>query len=389
MIAKLVLAAVSLVAAPPIEQIAASIPAAYVPQDKDERGLWMQLDEAERMLKTSDFVIRDPALNGYVRGVLCRMVGMEACGGVRLYIVRTADFNASMAPNGMMLVNTGLLLRMQGEAQLAAILAHEFTHYSRRHSLRSFRTLKAKATTLAWLSFVPVGTYGAAVMLAALRTGVVGSFFTFSRAMESEADAASVPLMAAAGYDPDEAPRIWEQFRVEQDATAVARRRVSRKDWGGGMFATHPPSTERIVALRAAAANQAHASSLGDGRAAYRAAIASWWPDLVDDQIKLNDFGGTDFLIGLLAQDGWTPALLYARGELYRSRGRPRDLKDAAGFYRAAIAGGAPAEATRGLGLAAIRSGDVDEGRRALGDYLARKPDAPDRAMIAMLAVGR
>ncbi len=384
----LMLAALSLVPAAP-ERASAPIAVGYLPQDKDERGLWMQLDEIERRLRTSDFVVRDPALNLYVRGVLCRMVGDESCRGVRLYIVRTAEFNASMAPNGMMIVNTGMLLRMQDEAQLAAILGHEFTHFSHQHSLRNFRSLKLRANTLAWLSIVPVGSYGAAVMLSALRTGMLGAIFTFSRSMETEADAGSVPLMTAGGYDPDEAPRIWEQFRIEQDATAVARRRVSRKDAGGGLFATHPPSAERIVALRAAAASQMRAEGLSDGRAAYRAAIAPWWPQLIDDEIKLNDFGGTDFLIGILAQGGWTPDLLYARGELYRARGRPRDLTEAAGFYRDAIAGGAPAEAWRGLGLAMMRSGrpaDADEGHRALKEYLTRKPDAPDRAMIEMLA---
>jgi hypothetical protein len=43
-------------------------------------------------------------------------------------------------------------------------------------------------------------------------------------------------------------------------------------------------------------------------------------------------------------------------------------------------------ESWRGLGLALLRSGDADGGRDALKTYLTRKPDAPDRAMIAMMA---
>ena len=46
--------------------------AQHGPQDADERGLWMQVEDAERRLKGSNFVIRDPALNAYVRGVFCR-----------------------------------------------------------------------------------------------------------------------------------------------------------------------------------------------------------------------------------------------------------------------------------------------------------------------------
>ncbi len=53
--------------------------AGYQPQDKLERGLWYQMAEYERELKTSKFLVTDPALNNYVRGVLCRQVGQERC----------------------------------------------------------------------------------------------------------------------------------------------------------------------------------------------------------------------------------------------------------------------------------------------------------------------
>ena len=74
------------------------------------------------------FAVRDPVLNAYVRKVLCRTIGDAHCAPIRLYIIRTSQFNASMAPNGMMQVWTGLLLRMDNEAQLATVLGHEMGH---------------------------------------------------------------------------------------------------------------------------------------------------------------------------------------------------------------------------------------------------------------------
>ncbi len=74
--------------------------AIYTPQDKDERGLWMEVDEQERKLKNSNFVIHDPALNAYVHDVFCRTVGPDF-NALRPYIVRTPYFNATTAPNGM------------------------------------------------------------------------------------------------------------------------------------------------------------------------------------------------------------------------------------------------------------------------------------------------
>ena len=68
---------------------------------------------------------------------------------IRVYAMRQPDFNASMAPNGMMIVHTGLLAHMRNEAQLAAVLGHESGHYLRRHSVQNWRSLKSKSAAMA------------------------------------------------------------------------------------------------------------------------------------------------------------------------------------------------------------------------------------------------
>ncbi len=348
-----------------------------VPQDEDERGLWMQVDDSERRLKASNFVIRDTALNAYVRRVFCRTVGEKECAGVRIYITRTPYFNASMAPNGMMQIWSGLFLRARDEAQLAAVLAHEYTHYRERHSLRLFRNIKNKTNAIAWLSFVPFG--------AVAQLGLLGSIFGFSREMEREADTGSVKALATAGYDPAAASAIWGQMLAEFDATAAERKRKRRSE--GGMFASHPPSVERMTELKAQAAALPTGGERRTGAAEYRAALAPFWADFIDDQIKLNDFGATELLLGQLANEGWTGNLLFARGELYRSRAAVGDFEKAASFYRGAIeAGNAPFEAHRGLGMSLLRSGNTPDGQAALKEYLRLRPEAKDKAMIVMLA---
>jgi len=354
----------------------------YKPQDELERSLWLEMDEQERELKNSKFVVRDPALNAYVRGVLCRTVGEDRCQSARIYIVRTPQFNANMAPNGMMQVWTGLLLRMRNEAQLAAVLGHEFGHFERQHSLKQFKSIRSKADAMAWLSFLP---YGAGLIG---QVALLGSVFSFSRDMEREADELSVTYLAQSPYATDQANRIWEQLRAEQDATAAARGTKSAKDKNGGFFATHPNTAERVAYLREAATQKPHP----EGRnfdAEYRQALVSWWPSLIDDQVKLNDFGGTSFLLEKLAADGWTPDLNFARGELYRARGREGDFAAAATHYRAAIdSGSVLPECWRGLGMAMLRNGQQAEGQAALQKYLELKPDAGDRSIIAMMAGG-
>ena len=113
----------------PAKPAAATLPpfeSNYQPNDIDEKGLWMLADEDERGLRDSKLVIHDVALNTYLHGVLCRTVGTDRCGSVRIYVERVPAFNASMAPNGTLRIWTGLLLRIRSEAELAAVLGHEF-----------------------------------------------------------------------------------------------------------------------------------------------------------------------------------------------------------------------------------------------------------------------
>jgi hypothetical protein len=356
-----------------------SFGALYQPQDKDERGLWMRADEEERDLKNSNFVMHDPALNAYIHQVFCRTVGPD-CNTLRLYIVRTPYFNATTAPNGMIQIWSGLFLRTRNEAQLAAVLAHEYVHYRDRHMIQLWRQLKAKSGSATF--FAMFGLIGALIAI-----GQLASLFSFSREMEASADNGSVDLLVKAGYDPNAAYGFWEQIRAEADATAVARNTKSRKDKNGGMFATHPTSADRITALHDCITKAKLSATPGLGAAEYRAAMEPYWATFIDDQIKMNDFGGSEFLIGYLAKDGWTADLSYARGELYRARGLPADLTAAAGFYRQALTSpDAPPEAWRGLGLSLLRSGGTAEGQDALKHYLALVPNATDKPMIAMLA---
>lgn len=352
----------------------------YQPQNEIERSLWAAMDEQERETANSKFLISDPALNAYVRSILCAAVGQTRCAAARIYLVRTPQFNAMMAPNGMMLVWSGLLLRARSEAELATVLAHEFVHFERQHSLQSFRNVSSKADAMMWLSMLPYG-------IGALgQIDLVGSLFAFNRDMERQADMLALDYVSASGYDPMAASDIWAQLRAEMDATAAERKTRSLKDMGDGFFSSHPGSRERMEYLKAAAQRKG-SQGKRNGSAEYRAALAAWWPRLINDQVRTNDFGATEFLLGQLASDGWTPDLLYARGELYRVRAKAGDLKAAAGYYRqAADAGATMPENWRGLGLTLLALGKRKEGLTALQTYLAQAPAAADRAMIAKMA---
>lgn len=339
----------------------------------DEAGMRMQMDEAERQLRTSPFVVADAGLNAYVGGLVCRLAGPD-CAAIRVHIVRTPYLNASMAPNGAMIVWSGLFLRTGSEAELAAVLAHEIAHYRARHSLRAFRDHRRKADGWALLG-LPVGLVAGNLGYSAVQVGLVASLSAYSRAMEREADAASIAMLRAAGYDPRAAPAIWAGVRAERVAAAAARGRRPRGE--GGLFASHPPSADREAALAALAG----AGQGRDGAEAYAAALVPHWRWLIDDQLRLNDPGGTAWLLDRLeARRGPAEWIAFARGELARTGG---DLDAAIAAYTRALP---LPEAERGLGLVLWRKGDSERARAAIGRYLAARPDAPDASMLHRMA---
>lgn len=360
---------------------------AYQPSGVDEIGLWREVDEEERALSSSPLVIRDEALNQYVRKVLCDTVGEIRCKSVRVYIIRTPIMNASMAPNGTMRIYSGLLLRARNEAELGAVLGHEFGHFELRHTLAAFRAARSSTDLLAWAAILasmsnnPQSAYN----FDNLQLSVYGRFYRFQRDQEREADLRGLGYLNASSLRPQAASSFWSSIIEEAQASAQARGLKAPRMDKIAFFATHPPEAERAATLAQLAAPDA--ATRDDGSDRYESAMARWLPLFLEDQIKLNDFGGSEYVINSLAARGWTAPLLFARGELYRGRGNPRDLVQAAEFYAQAVALDSNlAEAQRGLGLSLIKTGRRSEGLAPLRKYLELKPGAPDAQMMRALS---
>ena len=353
------------------------VSADYRPTEPDERGLWQQCDDLEREIASSKLLLDDAALKSYIRGVMERLLGSQAAQ-LRIYPMRHPEFNASMTPNGMMIVHTGLLVRMRNEAQFAAVLGHESGHYLRRHTLQSWRSVRAKTATMAIFSFG--GVFGLLV-----NAPLALSLFSFSRELESEADAYGLKLLNGAGYPPEAAGEIWSQLISERKASA-ADRKARYKDKSLSMLSTHPPTEDRMRDLTETAAELARASPAvprDERRNEYLAAVTHLRPMLLEEQIKLNDPGGNLYLLQSLAQDGWDGQLRYFEGEVYRLRAEPGDDLRATQAYAAAVAlANAPPEAHRAHGYALLRGGDREAGHQALKRYLELAPQAADAEMV-------
>lgn len=59
-------------------------------------------------------------------------------GKIRFYVTKEHSVNAFTTPEGFIFVNLGLLAHLDNEAQLAFILSHEITHFTKKHSINQF-----------------------------------------------------------------------------------------------------------------------------------------------------------------------------------------------------------------------------------------------------------
>ncbi|MFN7343357.1 MAG: M48 family metallopeptidase, partial [bacterium] len=132
--------------------------------------------------------------------------------------------NAFCLPGGKVGVHSGLFQITQNDAGLAAVLGHEIAHVVLNHSQQRVNqaTGVAIGTVLldAVLNAKGVDKTGrAAAATGAAAAGTVGLILPYSRRAELDSDKLGTLYMARAGYDPNEAVKLWERFsawRIKQ-----------------------------------------------------------------------------------------------------------------------------------------------------------------------------
>ena len=279
-------------------------------------------------------------------------------------------------PNGAVMVNTGLLLRMQSEAQLAFVLGHEITHFLHRHSLAHMRMAVRTGSILAVVGLAAAAA-GVGYAGSALNVAGVGAIYANSRDEERDADANGFQIAMDKGYAPDEAPAVW-RFMVAED-------KAREHSTSSAFLADHPQSEERLATLQKAADGARSArSDWIENTDAYRKAVAPFIVRWVEDELARGEPRESVILFQRMAGAEPANALYqYGLGEAYRRRNMKGDAPQAIAAYRTALAcTDPPAEAWRGIGLVALKDGDKAQAKDSFTAYRAHAPDAADKAMI-------
>ena len=277
----------------------------------------------------------DPAINRYVSDVGNRIARVSDRQLPYEFVVLNDSVpNAWALPGGKIAINRGLLVELNSEAELAAVLGHEVVHAAARHSAK-----KIEQGMMLSIGLIALGAmtsdkdYGRALMAA----GGVGAILLgqkYSRDAESEADRYGMEYMVRAGYDPQAAVSLQQTFvRLSQNG---------QPNWLEGLFASHPPSQERVEANRVIA-QRIQRPGVSEGRDSYAKNLgylkkikpAYDKHDEAYKKLKDNDYqGALQLANAALGIEPREPAFHALKGDIYYKQ---KQFQQALPYYDAAI----------------------------------------------------
>jgi len=361
-----------------------------LPEVQDEADLWESASRHENRLRNSGTVFHDRDVERYLESLADRMLGDHLDHlGIRLDFVLVSEPTLSgwVYPYGTIALHTGLMVRMDNEAQLGAIMAHEISHFLQRHTYSELIVDGRQSALGKGLGFL-------AGLAVARETGrfdpnvmdFAGDIWTnlatsgYSKKNEYRADEQGLELMAKAGWELDEAIPAFQ---------ALAENEV----YGAGdprkLWSSHPRLEDRIDNLekeiRREKRRREHVpGSVPDADDYYRG---------IAPILKMNaklDINETKYQRARDALDKYLrvrpddPEAHYLVGETYR-RENPLgpDFSDAIGAWEATLARDERhADAWRELGLARRILGETVAAREALERYVELAPGAADAGIV-------
>ena len=201
--------------------------ASWVPVDL-EISLGEKLSEA--YILQSGAGAKDDSVNFYLDKFVSQLK-LNTSYPIRVRVIQSEEINAFALPGGNIFIYSGMLEKLSGYDELVALLGHEISHVTHRHSLKSIMSTAAGGMLLSAF-FGDMGGVSSWIVSKA------GEFkqLEYSRDLETEADSAGLELMAANNVDPQGMLRLLKLLQKESGETPELMKYLS----------THPDTESRI-----------------------------------------------------------------------------------------------------------------------------------------------
>lgn len=347
-----------------------------VPETEEEQSIWDFGRAHQQEIRKNGEAMNDAALESYLEGIVYRLMGgMVQTIGLEVDVIAYKDtsVNAWVYPDGTVAVHTGMLAAMQNEAQLAAILAHEISHYLNRHA---FIQIKSKQkNSLLGKGLGVLATAVVASKTGAVDTGLIekGQIFTdlvtsgYSRKLEIAADKQGMGLYLTAGYPADQALPGFETLRIPEDDKGLNAAKI---------WSSHPDIDSRLKNIKK------HIKKAGDTQPSYTPDSVVYYQKtlpgiLVNSQLLVNqqEYQAAASSLELVSQHVNDAATHFLLGEAYRKQSPEGNYdKREASYLKAIQTQASLVEAHKELGLLYRQQGKLDLAQGSLEQYLRLQP---------------
>ena len=159
--------------------------------------------------------IADPEVGDYVNRLGQKLArNSDAQVPFTIKVIDSDDVKVFALPGGYLYVDSGLILAVDSEAELAGMMAHEIAHVAARHATRSATRMYAWDAVA--IPFTYFGGPAGIGLQQIAGLGVPLSFKKFSRNAENEADLLGIEYQYAAGYDPEAYVEVLEKLQKRE-----------------------------------------------------------------------------------------------------------------------------------------------------------------------------
>lgn len=324
---------------------------------EDEQQLWQESLAQQKDIENSGRIYRHAVLDDYLQKVVqkLQLPAFSDRLSIKIIVLNDPYMDAYAFPNGVVYVNIGALARLDNEAQLAALLAHEIVHCARRHALYYLRHYNNSPAFLA----VPIAAISGRC-----------------RELELEADTEGLALMANAEYDPKEALSIFRHLKEE-----LTQGRLSKSE----IFKSHPNIREREANINHLLENRFQ--YIMDGvrntdefiNQMHQVILDNAWLDLRYGRFESALAGAEKFLQHFPDSS----RVQFLLGEIFRQRGDKNDTGKALHHYEKSIAlDPTDSDPHKAIGLIRLKLGQRMLARKHFETCLVLAPKSTDIAYL-------
>lgn len=146
-------------------------------------------------------ILHEERINEYLNGIKDKLLAEnpDLQNQIHVHLKKSASVNAVSYPNGLVLINMGLVAQLESEDELAFVIGHEITHIAEQHSFDGFKDKKTYYKRYRGMSHQDV-------------KDKIDSTFLYSRKQEFEADRNAIGYMKVAGYNPTAAKSLMQKL---------------------------------------------------------------------------------------------------------------------------------------------------------------------------------